>query len=356
MSTVLRYKFDIGNRYTLGGLVTDREGEDYFNRVVGADGDFRLSETDRIIAQVLGSRTRYPDQIAEDFDQPTDDFDDVAVELLYTHETRTLSWWAEYTDVGADFRADLGFMPRVDYRHGEVGVGYTWNATDTSWYSMLDLKGKLAHSEDQNGGLLDDEAAVMFTATGPLQSHSIVRPSYHREGYNGETYEFPGIFVHSCLNPNGHSHAWLNLRTGGQVDYVNTRDGDKFNLDGGLIYRFGKHLQFDGQYTYDTMDVGEGWLYEANIGQLMLAWHFSSRLFVRGILQHVAYDFNVDLYSDDRDSQYRELFGQFLFSYMVNPRTVVFVGYTEESLGNQDYGLTGSARTVFAKIGYAWVF
>jgi hypothetical protein len=244
----------------------------------------------------------------------------------------------------------------VDYRHGEAGIGYTWNATPTSWYSMLDLKGKLAHKENQQGDLLHDEAAVMFTVSGPLQSHSIVRPSHHREGYNGQQFEFSRLFLHGCLRPNGHSHAWLNIRTGGQVDYANTRNGDAINLHGGLQYRFGKHLEFEGSYTYEDMDVDEGWLYEANVGQLKLAWHFSSRLFVRAILQNVAYDFNVDLYTDDRDPKYRELFGQFLFSYMLNPRTVVFLGYTEESFGNQDYNLTSAGRTVFAKVGYAFVF
>ena len=221
---------------------------------------------------------------------------------------------------------------------------------------MLDIKAKLAHTEDQRGVLLNDEAAVMFTAEGPLQSHTIVRPSLHREGYNGEEFEFKRLFLHTCLKPNGHSHLWLNLRTGGQVDYVNTRDGDKINLDGGLQYRFGEHLQFEGNYTHEDMKVDQGWLYEANIGQILLAWHFSARTFIRAIVQHVAYDFNTDLYSDDRDSEYRELFGQFLFSYMINPRTVLFVGYTEESLGTQDYGLTGASKSVFAKIGYAWVF
>ncbi len=355
-STVLRYKHDFGSRHTVGGLFTDRQGGNYFNRVAGFDGEFRLSSTDRIITQLLGSSSQYPDHVAEDFDQPMGQFEDTAFEWLYLHETRSFSWWAEYTDVGTDFRADLGFMPQVDYRHGEVGIGHTWNATGTSWYSMLDLKAKLSHTEDQRGGLLQDEGAVMFTLSGPLQSHSVVRPSIHREGYNGERFDYERLYIHTCIRPNGHSHAWLNLRAGGQVDYVNTRDGDKVNLDGGLNYRFGKHLQFEGMYTYEDMKVDEGWLYEANIGQLLVAWHFSARTFVRAIVQHVAYDFNVALYTDNRDPEYRELFSQFLFSYMLNPRTVIFVGYTQESLGNQDYGFAGAARSVFVKIGYAWVF
>ncbi len=74
LATVLRYKRDIGNRHTLGALITDREGDDYFNRVAGFDGDFRISDQDRISLQLLGSSTRYPDEVAAEFGQPTGDF------------------------------------------------------------------------------------------------------------------------------------------------------------------------------------------------------------------------------------------------------------------------------------------
>jgi len=44
-----------------------------------------------------------------------------------------------------------------------------------------------------------------------------------------------------------------------------------------------------------------------------------------------------------------------LFSYKLNPRTVVFVGYSDSREGNQDISLTQSNRTLFLKLGYSWV-
>jgi hypothetical protein len=66
-------------------------------------------------------------------------------------------------------------------------------------------------------------------------------------------------------------------------------------------------------------------------------------------------EFNSELYSDGRDPEQRQLFSQLLFSYKLNPRTVFFLGYSDNSQATQDYGLTQSDRTLFAKIGYAWV-
>jgi len=355
-ATVLRYKFDIDNRFTIGGLMTNREGKDYLNRVGGVDGDFRITPKDRVFVQLLSSSTRYPSDVVEGFDQPEGDFDDWAAEVVYLHDTRTWEWWAAWSDIGTDFRADLGFLPQVGYEHREAGLGYTWNARDGSWYSRLNLKTKVADTKDQSGFLLFHEDVVQFTVEGPMQSHSVVRPSRAREGFNGEQFDFSRLRLHFCAKPNGHSHAWLNLHGGGQVDYANTRPGDFLNINAGFWYRFGRHFRIEPIFTRERMDVDEGWLYTSTIGQLAASWQFNPRCFVRVILQHVDDEFNPDLYSDSRGPEFQNLFSQLLFSYKLNPRTVLFVGYSDSSSATQDYGLTQADRTIFAKIGYAWVF
>jgi hypothetical protein len=355
-STVLRYKYDFGSSVTLGGLYTDRDGQDYLNRVAGVDGDVRITPKDRVFVQVLGSNTRYPKEVVEHFDQPEGSLEDWAAEIYYTHDTRTWQWWAVYSDIGTDFRADLGFIPQVNYKHREVGGGYQWNAVEGSWYSRMDIKAKVEDTVDQTGFLLFHEDVVQFTYEGPLQSHSVVRPSRAREGYNGQEFDVSRLKLHFCANPNGHGHAWLDLTGGGQVDYVNTRAGDFINLETGFWYHFGRHFYLEPIYTRERMEVAEGWLYTSTIGQIEASWQFNARCFVRIILQHVKDEFNTALYSDDRGPEYQNLFSQLLFSYKLNPRTVFFLGYSDNSFAQQNYGLTRGDRSVFAKIGYAWVF
>ena len=355
LAGVVRYERDLGERSSVGGLVTARSGDAYRNLVLGFDGDLRPTATDQVLFQLLGTRTRYPERVAAGFDQPAGDFDGLALELQYNHEDRFLSWWAEAQDIGREVRADLGFLPRVDVRGGEAGLDLKWIGTDDTWYAWLDLKSKLEHRENHDGELLFDEAAVMFTVAGPLQSHAYLRPALGREGYAGREFGADTLQAHLCLNPTGDSHAWLNLVAGDAVDYAGARPADRLQLNGGLQYRFGRHLQLVADDTWERLDVAEGRLYTANVAQLTAAWQFNPRAFVRAILQHVAYDFASELYADGRDPEHRELYSQLLFSYTLNPRTVLFVGYSDSSLGTSSFQLVRTERTLFAKLGYAWL-
>ncbi len=196
------------------------------------------------------------------------------------------------------------------------------------------------------------------SSSSPSRDRSTRTPSYvqaRREGFNGQQFDFNRLRLHACLRPNRHSHAWFNLHFGGQIDYDNTRLGDFVNIDTGFWYRFGKHLYIEPTYTRERMEVDGGWLYTTTIGQLQASWQFNPRCFIRAILQHVDDQFNTDLYTDDRDPEEQQLFTQFLFSYKINPRTVFFLGYSDNSFATQDYDLTRADRTIFAKIGYAWV-
>jgi len=355
-ASVARYKFDLDDRFTFGVLGTSREGEDgYFNRVAGLDADLRLSPRDRLLLQAMGSRTRYPEAIVEDYDQPEGSFDGAAYNAEYYHETRSWLLWSALRDIDDGFRADLGFMPQVDQRFGEVGAGLLWTGEPGDWYSRTELLWKVNHSEDHQGDLLLDEYVVKFNYEGPLQSHAFLRPAHRREGWAGEEYEYDEIYAHLCLHPNGNSQAWLEVIAGGRLDYAGSREGERLQVRPGFWYRAGSHLRVDLDYTAEQMDVDAGWLYDARIGQLGVAWQFDSRTFVRAILQHVDYEFNTAVDLAGREPEYQHLFSQLLFSYKLNPQTVLFLGYSDNAVGDATTDLTRQDRTLFAKVGYAFV-
>ena len=110
------------------------------------------------------------------------------------------------------------------------------------------------------------------------------------------------------------------------------------------------------------MNVNHQSLYTSNITQGSLIFHLNARIFFRGILQYVDYRYNMANYTFEIDPRYQELFTQLLFSYRLNPRTVLFLGYTDNSeghcqdQGNHEFRLTRKDRTFFMKISYSWQF
>jgi len=61
------------------------------------------------------------------------------------------------------------------------------------------------------------------------------------------------------------------------------------------------------------------------------------------------------MYSSPVPASSRDLFTQVLFSYKLNPQTVLFLGYSDNAFGSRGIDLVRADRTFFFKIGYAWV-
>jgi hypothetical protein len=354
-SGVLRYKYDIGNRYTLGGVFTGREGDGYSNLLAGFDGTFRFTDTDAVQLQLLGSRTQYPDDVAEEFDQESGEFSDTYLAFEYDRSTRETYLWVDYDEVGPGFRADLGFIPRVGYRNVEGGGNYTWYAEPVTWFTEISAGFDLHYDEDADGEFLEKYGTLFTHYSGPLQSWGTIAGHVGQEVYNGVEFDWDTVSLQGGLRPNGDLSLYAYIGYGNRIDYVNTQLGKRFRFDPELSYLLGRHLRLDVMHTYERMDVDVGRLYTANITYLGARYQFTRRMFLRAILQYVDYNRNPAAYDEPVDSRDRSFYTQFLFSYKVNPRTVFYLGYTDSHFGDARTDLSQYDRTFFAKIGYAWI-
>ncbi len=374
LTGVFRYRRDVGRHSNIGMLVTSRQGaNDYENSVYGADGQIRLSDADTIRLQLLGSTTAYPDKVAAEYDQPRGTFSDLAGLAIYTHSVRNWNWWMRFQSLGRDFRADSGFIPRVDYRAAHAGVHRNWWGTDENWYSRIGLGSGVDITEDQDGNPLEKEAEFWFEVHGPLQSHLETGGGVRELTFNGETFDQAFGKLFGEFSPNAWFSGRLRLDFGDELDYANTRNGDLLRVLPSVTCRLGQHFHLELGYTYEQLDVAdqrllvpgrlqEGRLYQANLTELRGVWQFNTRSFVRAIIQYADIDRAPELYYEPVDQRTRDLFGQFLYSYTLTPQTVFFLGYSENQHGWDDpfsgtdsIGLTRSDWTIFVKIGYAWL-
>ena len=157
------------------------------------------------------------------------------------------------------------------------------------------------------------------------------------------------------MRPSGAIGAGIEGNLGDQIDYDNSRQGSVLRLYPEIEYKIGQHLTVVLAQAFERLDVDPGRLYTANISRVHLVYQLNKRTFLRTIFQYRRYERNVKLYKDEVESENKGFFSQVLFSYKINPQTVLFFGYSDNYYGDQSISLTQENRTFFAKLGYAWM-
>lgn len=357
-SSVARYRYDVGKSSTIGFIMTDREGENYFNRVGAVDGIIRISKSDTFTFQVIGSSTIYPEEIAEEFDQDHSEFSGSAMNFSYLHNKKNWNTHAVYQDFSPGFRADLGFIPQVNFRKGIVGGNYIFWGKKDSFFTLVSVGGDIDQTTDHDGNLIEREGQIEFGAEGPLQSNMFVQFELRRYIYEGVTFDqFEkkfGFFINPIKNLRLHTFAL----SGDGIDYDHTRAGKRLLLSQSVNINFGKHIQLSADVTMSRMDIGDQFLFKAYLSEFRLLYFFNRNMFIRGILQYSDIKRNMALYEveDEVDSIEKGIFTQFLFTYKLNPRTVLYLGYSDVYEGYTGINLLQRNRSIFMKVSYALVF
>jgi hypothetical protein len=354
VGTVLRFRRDIKSSSNVGLLVTDREGDDYYNRVAGMDASLKLTKKDQINVQVLGTSTHYPDSVASEFGQREGGFEGGAFELFYMHDTRSLDWYTIYRTFSPDFRTDAGFIPRVDYMYTETGAGHTWNNEPDHWWNMLNFGGCVETDHDYDGQRQLFGFSWWANYRGLKQSMIDLIGFGRVQRYGGEDFYLKGLHYTAGLYPSGDMSFYLNGIFREAIDFANVRDGRRIMFNPVIEYKLGRHVSVDLSHTFERFNVDEGRLYDANTSRLKLVYQFNRRTFLRWIGQYLLYKRNAGLYVDEVDSRTEGFFNQLLFSYKLNPHTVLFLGYSDSFYGDQNIDLVQTDRTFFMKVGYAW--
>jgi hypothetical protein len=363
-SGVGRWRRDVGATSTLGVLVTDREADGYHNRVAGLDGFLRFNPTDTLSFQALRSDTLYPAEIAHAYRQRADAFAGNTLSGNYRHAGRDWTWSLSYEDRGAGFRADSGFVPRVDTRDGQANFQRQLYGDRGAWYSQINSGVFAERIEDHAGQLTDETVRLYSNVAGPLQSfvemglsHNKTFVAANRRSVLYESLDTVDLF--STLQPSGVARLDLSGTAGDGVDYTNNRPARQLTVSPSAELKLGRHLNAKLDHTFQRLNVDGGRLFEANLSQLRLIYNFNVRTFVRGIFQYLDLNQDPALYDPAIrpfiDAKTQTFFTQLLFSYKLNPQTVLFLGYTDNRLGTQDLSLSQTDRTFFFKVGYAVV-
>ncbi len=351
----LRYRHDVGESSTVGVFVSDRAGDAYSNRVGGLDANLKFLTSERLGIQVLASQTSYPSSVVDAFELAEAEVDGFAYDAEYNHDASEYEWWLAHRHVDDGFRSDLGWRPKVDFRQSRCGLSRIIRGDASDWYTDWNMGGGYVHDEKLDGELLQKFVDCWMHYNGPLRSHVGYYGMYGTTRFDDVDYDVRRHFVGANMWPTGWLELEIDTNFGQGIDYANGRDADILTIEPSFAVQAGRRLSVTASHTYQRLEVDGGTLYTANVDGLWATYQFTKRTFLRVVLQYSDIEFDTDLYTDGRGPEYQELASQVLFSYKINPQTVLYLGYSDNHDGEESYDLTQSDRTLFAKIGYALV-
>ncbi len=222
------------------------------------------------------------------------------------------------------------------------------------------MAGQLVY--DYEGTQTDRGLTFGVAYQGNLETQVNVHANFVRTFYNGEYFDTPYGDLTFRIRPFSGSELGLRVLAGKGIDYSGSRLADVLSIGPNASFSLLRHLNLVFGHAFERLSIDADTIYTANLSQVKLVWNFNVRSFVRAIVQYQDLEQNPAMFEYPVDSRTRGLFTQFLFSYKLNPRTVFFLGYSDNgmggtfdsSLGPTPVGITRTSRTFFLKIGYAW--
>jgi hypothetical protein len=353
-SGALRYRYDHTGNLSFGAISTLRSSEDYNNYLFGLDGKYRFDDSNSILFQALNSSSEYS------FNEINEDLSDQAYKLNLIHNSEFWQANAEHQYIGEEFRADLGFMPKADFTKTKASVKRLfYNDDDTSvWQDMgLSITGEL--QQNTNKELIERSVNATFNGFGPkLSFYEIslihadkvgLRHDSSNLAIDGNTTIFTEnqLILYGKFQPTTNTTMDAEFIFGDKIDYSNNQLGDINQLTASLTWNINKHLKTDITHTYSQLSASGDTIYTANLTDLRISYQFNVYSYIKLTM----------VYSDiDTTETEQALSTQFIYAYKLNPQTVFFLGYSDNSY--QDINLPKLEReqkTFFSKISYAWM-
>ena len=372
-NAVLRYRFDMTPRLSLGWISTLRQSEDYHNYVHGLDLKYQWTAQDKFIAQLLRSDSQYPTELAALLSDEAalrvgnKAFSDGAQYLAYEHENRNWSWYSRYQGLEQGFRADMGYQPQTDTNKLVNGGSYQW-FSDSAWWNRFQIWGDWDISHNDAGELLEKEAELELQLWGAQQSYGFVGATTRdRVGSRFDNGRLQidantALFAEKLLSAGAEVQPWSGVflgfeaETGDKLDFRNNRLGDGLELAPELRWNVDAHMQVQARHTYRTLDAMGAEVFTANLTDLRLSYQFSVRSFLRLALIYSDISRNPLNNTGTVVARDKTLGSQLLYSYKLNPQTLFFAGYSDNAFSDDEVDdLTRDQRSVFLKFSYAWM-
>ena len=326
-----RLQREIGRQSTAGVLATTRTFGPNRNQVAGLDSRLQLSANWAFTAQVAASVERR---------RNGQELDGTAAYAQLARAGQHLSYLGTYTDRSPGFRSQLGFIPRVDIRQTDQHLGYSWQPQASRLLSFgPTVSGGVTwnHQEEMQDWYALGDFTMDFA--GPAGFGVSRFEAYELFLGTGFRYATTGASVYSS------QWTWLSITgsfaLGTGINYSPPEDlppflGNEVAASAGFTLRPGPRLRLDQTFVLSRLATRAGSLppgvtesgviFSNQLWRTKVNYQFTKALSIRLILDYNDTSTNPALIADRPFARVR---GDALLTYLANPGTALYVGYTD---------------------------
>ena len=356
---IIRAQREFGEQSAVGFLATSRDFASTFSRVASADGRIKLNDNWIVQGQGVVSHTATGSGPA---------ITGGAIDASLRRQSRTWGLETEYGDVSPNFRAPLGFVRRVDIRELEQ-VAYR------NWFPggrVLEVASEMRVSGiwDYTGTLQDWQIGPEFSMDFAGQTDFEIDHQQSMERFAGTEFRKhqTGVAVSSerlewlGVSAGFETGTEINFFPGGGVApfVANAREASAR-----MTLRPLAQLRIVQQYLFSSLSLREAIagraegkgdsIFSNHIFRTRVNYQFSRPLSMRAIVDYSTVSANAALIDESRE---RGFTADLLFTYLLNPGTAVYVGYTDRYVDEEAFrgDLRSRGRQVFVKASYLFRF
>ncbi|MGJ8693100.1 MAG: DUF5916 domain-containing protein [Thalassotalea sp.] len=395
-ASAYKYRFDVDQNLSLGLISTIRKSANYHNYTAGFDAKYQLNESNSILAQVVSSDTQYPTDLFAEFctgdaclqklkvacfslacpyneqvsrADKSARFSDQAVKVDFQHRSEYWDLDASHQKIGKNFRADLGFMPRADFAQDSIKINRKFFANEQALWQEGSASVNWDIKHNENGELIEKQFSSSAGIDGPLQSRYLVTYNKGTEvglrydqsitaiDNNTSRFDIESFEYFTAFKPINSIYLELKYSHGDEIDYVHNRLGEVKAAESYISWFATQHLELEVSYLNSQLTYQGNTVYDANLIDSRINYQFNARsqlklsLIYCNIKRPAAHN-----PSGLFDQRKKEFSTQLIYSYKINPQTVFYLGYSDNSY-QDDYlnDLTRENKTFFSKISYAWI-
>ena len=342
---IARYKFALKEDSYIGGFYTGKEYGKGFNRVVGADGRFRLTQTSIADFHLFGSFTQR--------NGSTETSGDHALGLHFSYGTRKVIFDLGYQDISKNFHVDTGYVTRTGIRRFSAFAMYRFYPK-SKFFQRIEPFYWSFHLYDTEYKMFETVNLFTLRFWLPRSTQFRVDTLLANEVFAGERFGRGGVGFQTTSQITKHVFWSLFYRYTGAVYY------DSEDPYQGYGSRFGGYLQYQPteklsfilnvSYVDFYRDSDKKKIYDYAIIRSRNTFQINKYLFLRAILEYNSFRDRLTLDT--------------LISFTYIPGTVIYAGYGSafEKLEWDGFEYRESTnfhetqRGFFFKVSYLWRF